>query len=131
MALTGFVVNGICAKSASDAVFAIGAMFPKLLGSTNPVMCNLSAASFSGGQTFSTTVSCHELNSAAQYIFVHPISLPLCDPLLSPVVLSDIFSMPASPDVQTAWLIGFTLPLAMYLVAWGYGVVINMFRGGR
>lgn len=127
MALTGFLVHGICAKDSIAALYALGEEFPQFLGSTPPVMCNLSAQSFTAPSTFSQTISCHDLLGANQYLFVHPISLPVCDPALAGVTLSDIFSIPSTPDVTQAWMIAFTLPLILWLTAWGFGVVVNMF----
>ena len=131
MALSGFLVKGICAKDSTSALYALGQNFPQFLGSTPPVMCSLSAQSFIAPSTFSQTITCHDLNSPVQSIFVHPISLPSCDPALAGVTLSDIFSLPVSPDLATVWMLGFSLPLILWLVAWGFGVVINMFRDDR
>lgn len=39
--------------------------------------------------------------------------------------LQDIFSIPASADLQTMWELGFELPVLCYLVAWAYGTVIE------
>lgn len=41
--------------------------------------------------------------------------------------LHDIFNMPLSSDMLQMWELGFSLPVLCYLVAWGYGTVINMF----
>lgn len=41
--------------------------------------------------------------------------------------LQDIFSMPIASDLLQMWELGFGLPVLCYLVAWGYGVIINMF----
>lgn len=128
MALTGFLVHGICAKDSTTALYALGEGFPQFLGSTPPVMCNLASQSFTAPSTFSQVVSCHDLTGAPQYIFNHPISLPMCDPALAGVTLSDIFSVPASPDVATVWMFGFSLPIICYLAAWGFGIVVNMFK---
>jgi|SRR3990172_8656721 len=128
MAATGFLVHGICAKDSTTALYALGQAFPQFLGSTPPVMCNLAGQSFTAPNTFSQTVSCHDLTGAPQYLFVHPISLPMCDPLLAGVTLSDIFSTPPTIDVSAAWMLGFALPMTLYLAAWGFGVVVNMFK---
>lgn len=47
--------------------------------------------------------------------------------LASQPTLQDIFSIPISSDLQNMWELGFGLPVLCYLVAWGYGTVINFF----
>lgn len=42
--------------------------------------------------------------------------------------MTKIFTLPASADIAKVWFIGFGLPLTLYLVAWGFGVVVNSFR---
>ena len=42
--------------------------------------------------------------------------------------LQDIFSIPLASDLAQLWLVGFSLPLILYLTAWGYGVVVNFFN---
>ena len=42
--------------------------------------------------------------------------------------LQSIFAMPVAEDVAKLWVTGFSLPLVVYLVAWGFGVVINWFK---
>lgn len=93
MAITGFLVHGICADGSALALDALGSAFPQFLGSTPPVMCNLSAQSFIAPSTFSQTISCHDLTGAAQYIFVHPISLIQCDPTISTTPFFDGMTM--------------------------------------
>jgi len=41
--------------------------------------------------------------------------------------LTDIFTIPVAADLWQMWELGFGLPVLCYLVAWGYGTVINMF----
>ncbi|TAL50641.1 MAG: hypothetical protein EPN89_04590 [Methylovulum sp.] len=41
--------------------------------------------------------------------------------------LQDIFNIPLASDMLQMWELGFGLPILCYLVAWGYGTVINMF----
>lgn len=40
----------------------------------------------------------------------------------------DVFSVPIANDLQELWMVGFSLPLIVYLTCWAYGVVINWFR---
>lgn len=110
MAFTGYMVNGICAESSDAALLALGVGFPKYLGSTPPVMCNLSAQSFTAPNTFSQTITCHELNSSRQDIFVHPISLPACDPALDP----NQFLQPTADQI-------------LFVFTWGMGAVVFLF----
>lgn len=46
----------------------------------------------------------------------------------SGVTLEQIFQYPLAPDLATAWMAGFGLPITLYLVSWAYGVVVNFFR---
>ena len=39
--------------------------------------------------------------------------------------LQDIFSIPVAADLGQMWLVGFSLPLIIYLTAWALGVVVN------
>jgi len=41
------------------------------------------------------------------------------------IVLSDLFAIPLSVELSSAWVAGFTLPLVVYLSAWALGVVVN------
>ena len=40
-------------------------------------------------------------------------------------LMADIFSTPTTPEIQTAFMAGFSIPMITYLAAWGYGVVIR------
>lgn len=42
--------------------------------------------------------------------------------------LHQIFAMPELEDAGAIWLAGFSLPMIVYLVAWGFGVVVNFFK---
>lgn len=42
--------------------------------------------------------------------------------------LQDIFNIPVASDMLQMWELGFGLPILCYLVAWGYGTVINFFN---
>lgn len=133
MALTGFLVNmgagntTVCADGAANAILALGARFPYVAGS-QPLMCNLEASVFVPPASFNNTITCHDLTGNAFFTKTHLLSLMQCDPMTWGVNLTQIFSMPASPDVATAWMLGFSLPMICYLAAWGFGVVINMFK---
>ena len=39
--------------------------------------------------------------------------------------LEVIFGTPTTADIQTAFMVGFGLPVICFLLAWGYQVVIN------
>lgn len=41
--------------------------------------------------------------------------------------LTTVFNIPASADIAKSWMIGFGLPMILYLTSWGYGAVIRMF----
>lgn len=41
------------------------------------------------------------------------------------VTLDQLFNVPIVEDLQTAFMLGFGLPITCYLVSWGYQVVIN------
>ena len=42
--------------------------------------------------------------------------------------LQSIFQIPLAEDLAQLWAVGFSLPVIIYLSAWGLGVVINWFR---
>lgn len=42
--------------------------------------------------------------------------------------LSSIFAVPLASDLQSMWMIGFSLPVIFYLTAWAYQTVISFFR---
>ena len=39
--------------------------------------------------------------------------------------MQNIFTIPLVEDMQQMWMLGFSLPMITYLVAWGYQTVIN------
>lgn len=41
------------------------------------------------------------------------------------LVLADLFAIPPSAELTSAWVAGFSLPLIIYLAAWALGVVVN------
>ena len=41
--------------------------------------------------------------------------------------LLDIFSIPATGQLEELFMAGFSIPVITYLAAWGFGVVINWF----
>ena len=41
------------------------------------------------------------------------------------LVLADLFAIPPSAELSSAWAAGFSLPLIIYLSAWALGVVVN------
>lgn len=133
MALTGFLVNmgsgssPVCADGSANAILALGARFPYVAGS-QPVLCNLESSVFTAPNMFTNTVSCHDLTGGQSWAFAHPLTLMQCDPITWGVSMDTIFNLPASVDLTQAWMIAFTLPLILWLTAWGFGVVVNMFR---
>jgi hypothetical protein len=42
--------------------------------------------------------------------------------------LQALFAWPDSGQLASAWLAGFTIPMICYLVAWGFGTVVNFFN---
>jgi hypothetical protein len=38
------------------------------------------------------------------------------------------FAFPAAVDMGQAWMVGFSLVVASYVMGWGVGVLLNMFR---
>ncbi len=42
--------------------------------------------------------------------------------------LTDIFSIPLVDDLQTLWMLGFSLPLTCYLTAWAFQAIISWFN---
>jgi len=39
--------------------------------------------------------------------------------------MQDIFAIPLAEDMAQMWSLGFGLPMTCYLVAWGFGAVLN------
>lgn len=39
--------------------------------------------------------------------------------------LTAIFNVPIQEDLQSLWLLGFSLPLVIYLTSWAFNQVIN------
>lgn len=126
MALTGFWVSGVCYASQMEAVAALNSQFPIVTGA----FLHHGSAVASGASDALLTIRTINLVAVPDSWQVHAMifNFSACDPLISPVTLSKIFSMPAVSDVATAWTIAFTLPLILWLTAWGFGVVINMFK---
>lgn len=42
--------------------------------------------------------------------------------------LQSIFAQPIAADLAELWMVGFSLPIIVYLSAWAFGVVINWFK---
>lgn len=85
MALTGFLVNygggaWTCADGSDAAILALGSRFPYVAGA-QPVLCNIESSVFTAPNTFTNTISCHDLTSNQQYQFAHPLKLMQCDPV--------------------------------------------------
>ena len=47
------------------------------------------------------------------------------DSFVASPTLTDIFTIPIATDLGEVWLIGFTLPMIIYLSAWALGQVVN------
>lgn len=43
----------------------------------------------------------------------------------SSLTVSELFAVPAVPDLQTVFMAGFSVPLTLYLAAWAYGVLLS------
>lgn len=72
------------------------------------------------------------LTSGASWVLeyssaIPSVSFPSCE-VPPPSAFDQIFIIPPSADITQVWMIAFTLPLILWLTAWGFGVVINMFR---
>lgn len=129
MALTGFWMNGVCFPSQQEAINFFVSNSPIVTGQ---FLTTVNAVP-SGAAAMAITSNTMDLSLVGNAFIAHSATLPLrpCDPLTAPLTLSDIFSAPAVPDVATAWSIAFTLPLILWLTAWGFGVVVNMFKHPR
>lgn len=126
MALTGFWMQGVCYATQAEVVSALQSISPVISGQ---FLTTVNAVA-SGASSVSVATNTMDLSQAANVFISHSGILPLrpCDPLTSPVTLSNIFSLPAAtPDVATVWMLGFSLPVICYLAAWGFGIVVNMF----
>lgn len=69
------------------------------------------------------------VNSIADCLAIDPAAyiMSSASMLAQQPTLTDIFNIPVSGDLLQMWELGFGLPVFCYLVAWGYGTVINYF----
>lgn len=129
MALTGFWVSGVCHNSQQTAIDALAASFPVI---DNGIIYHLISIGSSGSTGAAIAVYASPINSSLATTSVsRNIYFAACDPATSPVTLSQIFTVPPTPDVITAWSLGFIFPMVCYMAAWGYGAVLEMFKHGR
>lgn len=96
MPLTGYLVNQgsswQCADGSANAILALGARFPYVAGS-QPVLCNLESSVFTAPNTFTNTVTCHDLTGGQSWTLSHPLTLMQCDPDVSTTPFFDGMAM--------------------------------------
>lgn len=120
MALTGFLVNmgdgnsSVCADGSANAILAIGARFPYVAGS-QPFLCSLVTSVFTAPNTFTNSITCHDLSSAQVYSYSHPLTLMQCDPVTYPYG----FQSHTQQEWVDAGIVIFTALLSMWGVLYG------------
>ena len=74
---------------------------------------------------------CFDLSGSALVISTDPVELctgyvvQTAAEFQTQPTLADIFNMPIANDMTQAWMVGFSLPMIVYLSAWALGVVVN------
>lgn len=127
MALTGFLHNGVCWPTYNEAMSVKFGSDPVLETTATQGDKIHFYQHLNGTQWVWSEYSTSGAAWTLQYHSPMPaISFTPCDPMLS-VTLNSLFTIPAPADITQAWMIAFTLPLILWLTAWGFGVVVNMF----
>lgn len=123
MALTGFLVNGICAPSASQALIAFASEFPKVAGS-NPDLIAFSGGTFTAPNTFNMNLLTHNLNGSQTTNLTHSIILVSCDPVISPLG-GTVFD----PVVGAAfWSFAMTFIFGVFLISRNAQAIISAIK---
>lgn len=118
MALTGFLVNmgtgnaSVCADSSANAISALGARFPYVAGN-QPVLCSLNSSVFTAPNTFTNTITCHDLLGNAFWTKAHDLTLMQCDPALP--IGGGLALDPITPANIA------------YVFSWGFGAIVLFF----
>lgn len=122
MPLTGLFAAGVCNADAAHALAAFSSQYPQF---HNGAVVSIVGAGVDGaGHVFGSLVSQNMLSGAYTWTWLD-IPLVACDPLTSPISLSNIFTVPPLPDVSTVWALGFITPMVVYMTAWGYGILLD------
>jgi hypothetical protein len=80
VALTGFVVNHVCAADAAAAAVEIASSFPAL---ESGAICSLASVVFTAPATFDSVVTCSNLNGGKSFSASHALTFVACDPASS------------------------------------------------
>lgn len=134
MALTGYRVGEACYASLQDAADAFYSTLPvQYLPSSSGGVDAVVHARFPSSGYWYTQVY-HLANGtktleSQNWIYSPTVQagFPPCDPTQF-ISFTDAFRIPVSGDVATVWMLGFGIPMMLYLAAWGYGVVLGMFN---
>lgn len=128
MALTGFLVNtgneSLCLDGADAAIQALGSRFPYTAGS-QPLLCNLNSSVFTAPNTFTNSVTCHDLTGNQVYTYAHPLQLMMCDP-----TVGNLGQHTQQEYVNAAEVIAGSL-LGLWVIYWGYRQISQLLRWGR
>jgi len=123
VALTGFLVNSgssaSCVDGSANAILALGALFPYVAGN-QPVLCNIESSVFSAPNTFTNTISCHDLLGNQIWTQGHDLRLMMCDPTVAG------FDYVYAAGI---WSLAFTFVVSLYLVSKSAGAILNFIRG--
>lgn len=100
MALTGFLVNQgsswVCADGPANAILALGARFPYVAGN-QPLLCSLNSSVFTAPNTFTNSITCHDLSvttvNGGIFTASHPLTLMQCDPVIDTTPFFDGMTM--------------------------------------
>ncbi|MDD4979597.1 MAG: hypothetical protein PHI29_13305 [Gallionella sp.] len=125
-AAVGYWSAGACHESLQLATDGLASYFPNL---SNGYIYHLTAIAPNGSNGANITVMQSSISNAMPPVsYNRNVYFSYCNTLTAPINLSQIFAMPKTLDIGTSWMLGFSTPVIIYLVSWGYGVVINSFR---
>lgn len=72
-----------------------------------------------------TTVSYLDCNPSLDITMTASEFAKIANAQSASLTVAELFAVPATPDLQTVFMSGMSLPLILYLVAWAFGVVLN------
>lgn len=121
MALTGFIVDGVCQASSAQALLALQANYPVI---SNGLYISTTGATFVAPNTFNVTMKTIAVNAATNTLAVKNFSLVQCDPLIS-LDGGTIFD----PVIGAAfWSFAMTFVLGLYLVSRNSAAIISAIK---
>lgn len=117
MALSGFLQSGTCYSVLQDAINARYSSYVPTVDSAG----NNHLYSFVSGSWVQSVIDSSG-NTVSSFVLPALAQFSACDPTIyTPLAI------PSSADFAQSWSLGFVLPMALYLVSWAVGSVVNMF----